>query len=251
MVSKRHVLVTGGGTGVGAAIAVALHEAGMRVTVAGRRREPLEALADRRENMFAVTCDVTDEAAVAACFETACELSGAVDIVVANAGAALAKPFLSQSTDDLKSMLDVNLAGVFNVWKEAVADMKQAGWGRLVAIASTAGIKGYPYVSTYCAAKHGVVGLTRALAQELAGTGITVNAVCPGYTETELLDEALANITAKTGMSLDEAAKTLKRSNPQGRFVQPAEVADAVLWLCGDGAASINGIALPVAGGEA
>lgn len=248
--SKRHALITGGGTGLGAAIAIALSKAGAKVTIAGRRQQPLDAVASGHEGIAAVACDVTDEASVSECFAVAREQSGPIDIVVANAGSALAKPFLRQSADELKSMLDVNLAGVFNVWKAAAPEMKSAGWGRLIAVASTAGLKGYPYVSTYCAAKHGVVGLTRALALELAETGITVNAVCPGYAETELLDQALKNITDKTGMTREQAADTLKQNNPQKRFVQPEEVADAVLWLCNEQAGSMNGLALPIAGGE-
>lgn len=248
--SGRHALVTGGGTGVGAAIARTLCEAGASVTIVGRRKAPLDELSAHNEAMNAISCDVTDEASVEACLEAASDFSGPVDIVVANAGAAFAKPFHKQTAADLTAMLDVNLAGVFNVWKAALPGMKATGRGRLIAVASTAGLKGYPYVSTYCAAKHGVVGLTRALALELADTDITVNAVCPGYTETELLDKALDNITEKTGMSRKQAAENLKRNNPQHRFIQPDEVAHAVLWLCSKQAGSVNGAALPIAGGE-
>jgi NAD(P)-dependent dehydrogenase (short-subunit alcohol dehydrogenase family) len=162
----------------------------------------------------------------------------------------MSKPFLKMDSDDLRSMLDVNLAGVFHVWQAALQPMLDAGWGRLIAIASTAGLKGYAYVSGYCAAKHGVIGLTRALALETAKTSVTVNAVCPGYTQTPMLKQAVDNIMRKTGRSRVEAESALKASNPQGRFVEPEEVAQTVLWLCSAGAASVTGQAISVSGGE-
>ena len=147
-------------------------------------------------------------------------------------------------------MLDVNLGGVFTTWQAGLAPMLAAGWGRLIAVASTAGLKGYPYVTGYCAAKHGVVGLTRALALETARTGVTVNAVCPGYTPTPMLERSIETIMAKTGRCRAEAEAPLLAANPQGRFIEPDEVAAAVLWLCGDGAASVTGQAISVSGGE-
>lgn len=246
----KHALVTGGGTGVGAAIALALARAGATVTIAGRRQEPLEKTAREHAGLRWVIGDVTDARSVRAMFAEASAAHGPINIVVANAGAAASKPFLKMDAGDLQAMLDVNLTGVFNVWQAALQPMLDASWGRLIAIASTAGLKGYAYVSGYCAAKHGVVGLTRALALETAKTGVTVNAICPGYTETPMLERTIGNIVLKTGRSRAEAEATLKAQNPQGRFIQPEEVADAVLWLCGSGSASVTGQAISVSGGE-
>ena len=170
--------------------------------------------------------------------------------VIANAGAAESVPFAKMSKDQMQAMLSVNLIGVMNVWQAALSDMKSEGWGRMIVVASTAGLKGYPYVSAYCAAKHGVVGLTRALSVELARTGITVNAICPGFIETPMLDRAVHNIVDKTGMSEDVARSSLVAANPQGRFVQSEEVASAALWLCSDAARSVNGHTLTLSGGE-
>jgi NAD(P)-dependent dehydrogenase (short-subunit alcohol dehydrogenase family) len=248
--SGKHVLVTGGGTGVGAAIAMTLAEAGARVTIAGRRKEPLERTASRHARLRWVIADVTDPQSVRSMFEQAAGTHGPADIAVANAGAAVSKPFLKMDAGDLEAALDVNLAGVFHVWQAALPPMLDAGWGRLIAIASTAGLKGYAYVSGYCAAKHGVIGLTRALALETAKTNVTVNAVCPGYTQTPMLEQSLDTIVRKTGRSRAEAEAALKATNPQGRFVQPEEIARTVLWLCSTGAASVTGQAISVSGGE-
>lgn len=244
-VEGRHILVTGGGSGVGAACAKAFAKTGANVTIFGRTEATLAA-----QSLPYQVCDVTDpDAVVAACDAARAEL-GPIDVVVANAGAAQSVPFAKMKADVLQSMLSVNLIGVSNVWQAALPDMKESGWGRMIAVASTAGLRGYPYVSAYCAAKHAVVGLTRALGKELAKTGVTVNAICPGFVETPMLERSIDNIVAKTGMSREEAADTLKSDNPQGRFIQPSEVAETALWLCSDGAASINGQALSLSGGE-
>lgn len=246
----RHAVVTGGGRGIGAAVADALATAGARITLMGRSEGPMLETAERFEGAYAVVCDVTDTASVNDAFEQARSLSGPVEILVNNAGAAVSVPFASMSDEEWDSMLDVNLSGVFRCTRAVVGDMTEKGWGRIVTVASTAGQTGYPYVAGYCAAKHGAIGMTRALALELARTGVTVNAVCPGFTETEMLEVSLQNIVAKTGRSLEDARKALVRSNPQGRFVTPQEVADAVVWLCGDAAGAMNGQAIAVAGGE-
>jgi NAD(P)-dependent dehydrogenase (short-subunit alcohol dehydrogenase family) len=203
MQAPRHAWVTGGGSGIGAAIAETLVAAGMRVTITGRRQEVLQALASRFPGkMQAVEADVTDEAAVADAVARAKAAFGPVDVLVNNAGQAASAPFLKTDATLWQQMLSVNLTGTFLCSQAVLPDMLTARWGRIINVASTAGLVGYAYVSAYVAAKHGVVGLTRALALEVAKKGITVNAVCPGYTETDILRESIANVVAKTGQSI-------------------------------------------------
>ena len=252
----RHALITGGGTGIGAAIAVALAASGARLSIAGRRRGPLEETAARLPGTLVIEADVTRETDCAAMAEAARAVHGAIDIVIANAGAAESAPINRIDLSHWQRMLDVNLTGAFLTVKSALPDLLRPAAAaenvrRIVLVASTAGIKGYPYVAAYCAAKHGVVGLARALAAELGPRGITANAVCPGFTETPLLEESIANIVAKTGRSEEAARSTLAAGNPQGRFVRPEEVAAAVSWLCQPSSASVTGQAISVSGGEA
>ncbi|SMG20440.1 SDR family NAD(P)-dependent oxidoreductase [Paracoccus sp. J56] len=242
-VAGKRVLITGGGTGVGADLARAFAGAGAEVVICGRRMVPLQAVSERT-GVRAVTADVTDEASVKAMFAEA----GPCDIVIANAGAADSAPLGRTSLDQWNAMLAVNLTGTFLTFREGLAQL--SGWGRLIAVASTAGLRGYAYVAPYAAAKHGVVGLVRSLALEVAKKPVTVNALCPGFLETEMTERSIANIMDKTGKSRDQALAALTATNPQERLIQPAEVSAAALWLCAPGSEGINGQAIAIAGGE-
>jgi NAD(P)-dependent dehydrogenase (short-subunit alcohol dehydrogenase family) len=244
-----HALVTGGGRGIGREIAAVLTRAGASVTIVGRNRAALDRAVSEGVAHAAVVADVTDQTAVNAAIATAAARQP-IDILIANAGAAESAPFGKSDAALFRRMIDINLMGVVYAAQAVLPSMKARRHGRIVAIASTAGLKGYAYVSAYAAAKHAVVGLVRSLALEVASSGITVNAVCPGFTDTDLVATSVDNIMAKTGRSRDDAIAELAKHNPQGRLVTPAEVADSVLWLCGDGASAVTGQAIVVAGGE-
>jgi NAD(P)-dependent dehydrogenase (short-subunit alcohol dehydrogenase family) len=248
MIVGGHALVTGGGSGVGKAIALALAAAGIDVTICGRREATLQAVASER--IHGIVADVTDEPSMAALYERAEAARGPFDIVVANAGMSGSAPAHRTALSDWQRTLDVNLTGAFLTAKPALAGMMKRSKGRIIFVASTAGLKGYAYVAPYVAAKHGVVGLMRALAAETAKSGVTVNAVCPGFAETDMLQESVNRIVEKTGRSEEEARENLALTNPQGRFIRPDEVAATVLWLCSEGAASITGQAISISGGE-
>ncbi len=251
----RHVLITGAGTGIGAAVSQLLGRQGMSVSLLGRRSEPLRAvqktLADSGANKTATySCDVTDRAQVDSTISQARAHLGPIEVVVNCAGAATTGPFRTLSAEQWHDSFDLNVHGVFNVTQSALPDMLAAGWGRIITVASTASLKGYTYVSAYCASKHAVLGLTRALALEVAKQGITVNAVCPSYTDTDIIRQAVTDIAAKTGRSEAEARQHFSNSNPRGELVQPEQVAAMVGWLASDQADNINGQAIAIDGGE-
>jgi NAD(P)-dependent dehydrogenase (short-subunit alcohol dehydrogenase family) len=250
ILTGRHALVTGGGRGIGRAIAASLVQAGATVTIVGRSPASLEEAILQGDAHAAAVADVTDVQAVQRAVREAVDRHGPVDLMIANAGAAASAPFMRTGPDVFRQMLGVNLLGVTNIAQAVLDSMTERGFGRIVAVASTAGLKGYPYVSAYCAAKHAVIGFVRALALETAKTGVTINAVCPGFTDTDLVSESLDRIMVKTNRSRDEALGELVKHNPQGRLIDPSEIADTVLWLCGEGARSVTGQAIVVAGGE-
>ena len=247
----HHAVVTGAGSGIGRATAERLAEAGCQVTLVGRHVARLNETADRIGDLaFAAPADVTDPDALAAAIEVGRDRFGPIDILINNAGAATSAPFLKTDADALRAMLALNLEAPAEAARLVLPGMLTRRWGRIVNVASTAGLKGYPYVSAYVAAKHGLVGLTRALALEVAAKGVTVNAVCPGFTDTDLVARSVEAITGRTGRTQEEARAALSASNPQGRLITPDEVASTIVWLCGEGASGVNGGAVPVAGGE-
>jgi 3-hydroxybutyrate dehydrogenase len=246
----RHAVVTGGGRGIGRAIATALTDSGAVVTVVGRGEPALIDTVKSGQAMGYAIADVTEEMALSHAFNQVTVDRGPIAILVANAGGAESAPFLKTSADQFRRLYELNVIGVVHAARAVLGDMISRKFGRIVAIASTAGLKGYAYVSAYCAAKHAVVGLTRALAVETARTGVTVNAVCPGYTDTDLTRESLQRITEKTGRSHDDALAAMLKDVPLGRLVRPDEVAAAVCYLCSDEAAAVSGATLTIAGAE-
>lgn len=248
--SAGHALITGGGGGIGRAIAMGLVDAGWHVTIVGRNIERLEQVRVERPDMTALACDITDEVAIAHTVADAIERNGTVAVLVNCAGTAPTAPFEKTGQDMWNMAWRINVMGAVNTTRAVLPGMRQLPAGRIINIASTASLKGYAYVSAYTASKHALLGMTRALALELVGTPITVNAICPGYADTDIIRESVATIVAKTGRTEAEALATFTKTNPQGRLIDPTEVASTVLWLLSDVARSVTGQAIVVAGGE-
>jgi NAD(P)-dependent dehydrogenase (short-subunit alcohol dehydrogenase family) len=248
--SARHALITGGGSGIGLASARALAAMGAKLTLVGRDLEKVRTAAEAFEDAHALACDVTDEASVNGAFAAARDRYGAIDILVNNAGQAPSAPFKRTTLEFWNNVLAVNLTGAFLCTRAGLPDMLEAKWGRIVNVGSVCSLKGYAYVSAYVASKHGLLGLTRALAHETAKQGVTVNCVCPGYVDTPIIAESIDRLTGKTSLTAQEAHASLIQFNPQGRIITPEEVAAAIAYLCSDAAAATNGAAIPITGGE-
>jgi len=248
---NRHALVTGGGTGIGAAIALALAGEGAKVTITGRRKEPLEEIASKSSNISIAVLDVTDADMVDAVFQDAASARGNIDILIANAGIAETLPIAKMDLDFWRRTMATNLDGAFLTMKAALPGMIENQWGRVIAIASIAGQRGMSRGSAYCASKHGMIGLCRALSAEMVNNGITVNALCPGYVRTPIVDRNVEKIMKRSGLSAEQALKAMTDSNPNGKLVEPEEIADAALWLCGPGSQSVSGQDIQIAGGHA
>lgn len=249
--SGRHAFVTGGGTGIGAAIARVLHEDGARLTLAGHDEAPLRETAATMERASWCVMDVSDEAAVEREMTAAEVMSGAIDILVANAGIAETAPLHRETLDQWRRIHSVNVEGVFLTMRHVIDGMAGRGWGRIIATASMAGLRGYPYLGAYSASKHAVVGLVKCASLEVMGKGVTVNAICPGYTHTQITEDNVAKMNARSGLDRDDALNVMASQNPFGRLMGVEEIASAARWLCGPGSDATNGQTISIHGGPA
>lgn len=248
---KKHVVITGAGRGIGAAIAQEFSRHDYRITLMGRHLKPLnEQITQLHGDALPLACDVTEQQNVENAFATAVSELGPIDVLVNNAGAAFTASFLKTSPDKFKSMMDVNLLGAVYCIQQVLPGMLERNAGRIINIGSTSSIKGYGYISAYSAAKHALMGVTRCIAAEISSSEVTINTVCPGFTETDIVHDAIANIMSKTGRSEEQAIAELTSNNPQGRFIQPQEVADQVFYLAEHAPLSVSGQAIMVDGGE-
>ena len=246
MLNGKRAFVTGGGTGIGAAIALHLAEAGAEVVITGRREEPLKATAAKSERISWATMDAADEGSIVEAMQNA----GDIDIMVANAGIADTSPVAKITMDHWRKVMTTNVEGVMVCTREAIRQMVPRGWGRIIIISSVAGLKGAPYIGAYSASKHAVLGLMKSASDEVMTKGVTVNAICPAYVLTELVQKGIDNIVEKTGVTADEATAQLANVNPFQRLIEVDEVAAAAMWLCGPGSGAVTGQAIPVSGGQ-
>jgi NAD(P)-dependent dehydrogenase (short-subunit alcohol dehydrogenase family) len=251
--AQLHAVVTGASRGIGAVIAAALVAEGLKVSLLGRDAGTLKRVAEElggEHRAVAITTDITDSASVQDAFTTARGNFGPVQLLINNAGQAASAKFTATDESLWNRLFAVNVHGTFLCCRQAIPDMLQTGFGRIVNVASVAGLRGGAYISAYVSSKHAVIGLTRSLALEYATRNITVNAVCPGFADTDMVKNAIADIRSKTGRSEAEALAALVATNPQRRLIEPREVADTVMWLCRPGSASVTGQSIVLAGGE-
>ncbi len=246
----RHALVTGGGTGIGEAIALALADAGALVTITGRNIEALEKTAEKASGLFPLVMDVSAESSVVEGTSTAISARGPVDILIANAGIAETSPIAKTPLEFWRKVITTNLDGVFLNCREVLPGMQEKGWGRIITISSIAGLRGLRYGGAYSASKHGVIGLTRVISEEYIGTGITANAICPGYVRTPIVTRNTEKIMARSGLSREEAEASMTSQNRHKKLVEVEEVAAAAMWLCGPGSDSVNGQTIEISGGQ-